>query len=156
DEQVRLLRRKRMTMSQEAAAAAAGMSVRSAREWEVGPMPSETKELRRWRTRKDPFSEVWESEVVPLLKADSRSVLEAKTVLEALATAHPEEAARYAASRERTLQRRMREWRALYGPPKEVFFPQVHVPGREAAVDFTHGTELGVTVRGEPLAHLLF
>jgi len=156
DEQVRLLRRKRLKMAQEAAAAAAGMSVRAAREWEVGPMPSETKELRGWRTRKDPFVEVWESEVVPLLTADERGVLEAKTVLEALAKAHPEKKEVYAPSRERTLQRRMRDWRALYGPAKEVFFPQVHVPGREAAIDFTHATELGVTVRGAPLVHLFF
>jgi len=42
DEQVRLLRQKRLEgKTQEAAAAAAGMSVRTAREWERGPLPSE-------------------------------------------------------------------------------------------------------------------
>ncbi len=56
DEQVRLLRQKRMDgKSQEAAAAAAGMSVRTARAWERGPLPSQTKKNRGWRTRKDPF-----------------------------------------------------------------------------------------------------
>ena len=45
---------------------------------------------------------------------------------------------------------------ALHGPEKEVFFPQGHVPGREASLDFTHATDLGVTVRGAPLVHLLF
>jgi len=54
------------------------------------------------------------------------------------------------------LQRRLRDWRAIHGPEKEVFFEQVHVPGREAAFDFTHATELGVTVRGTLLVHLLF
>ncbi len=39
---------------------------------------------------------------------------------------------------------------------KEVFFPQQHVAGREGAIDFTHGTELGVTVAGELFVHLLF
>lgn len=156
DEQVRLLRRKRMELSQEAAAAVAGMSVRTAQTWERGPMPSEMKEPRKWRTRKDPFEGVWEAEVVPLLQRDERGVLEAKTVLEALAKKHPEGAEAYSERRERTLQRRIRDWRALYGPAKEVYFPQVHVAGREAAVDFTHGTELGVTIRGVLLVHLLF
>ena len=67
--------------SQEAAAAAAGMSVRSARKWESGPLPSTTKKARSWRTRKDPFKPVWESFVVPLLKADTEGKLEAKTVV---------------------------------------------------------------------------
>jgi hypothetical protein len=50
----------------------------------------------------------------------------------------------------------VRAWRALEGPPREVFFPQVHVPGREAQIDFTHASELGVTIAGESLEHLLF
>jgi transposase InsO family protein len=56
----------------------------------------------------------------------------------------------------RTLQRRMRDFRALHGPDKEVFFEQQHVPGREGAFDFTHATELGVTIAGQPFPHLLF
>ena len=72
DEQVRLLRQKRMEgKTQEAAAAAAGMSVRTAREWERGALPSETKPPRSWRTRSDPFEDVWESEIEPLLVRDT-------------------------------------------------------------------------------------
>ena len=56
----------------------------------------------------------------------------------------------------RTLQRRIRDYRALYGPDREVYFQQEHPPGREAQVDFTHCTELGVTIGGEPFRHLLF
>ena len=56
----------------------------------------------------------------------------------------------------RTLQRRIRQWRALNGPDKEVFFPQEHPPGREAAYDFTNCDELGVTIGGAPFEHLLF
>jgi len=37
-----------------------------------------------------------------------------------------------------------------------VFFPQVHPPGREAQIDFTHASELGVTIAGDRLDHLLF
>jgi hypothetical protein len=154
DEQVRLLRSKRMDeKTQEAAAAAAGMSVRSARNWEEGPMPSEKKRPRDWRTRADPFASVWATEVVPLLERDEKGVLEAKTVIEVLGHRHE---GQFKVGQARTLQRRMRDWRALHGPEKEVFFPQEHIAGREAAIDFTHCTELGVTVRGALLVHLLF
>jgi hypothetical protein len=81
DSQVRLLRKKMADgLRQEAAAAAAGMSVRSARMWQDGPLPSETKEERAWRTRPDPFEAVWDKEVMPLLVADKHGVLEATTV----------------------------------------------------------------------------
>ena len=50
----------------------------------------------------------------------------------------------------------MRDWRALHGPDREVYFQQEHPPGREAQMDFTHCGELGVTVGGEPFSHLLF
>ena len=67
DRQVRLLRKKRMgNKTLEAAASAAGMSERTARKWQKGVMPSETKQERGWRTRPDPFEEVWDSEVEPL------------------------------------------------------------------------------------------
>ncbi len=152
--QVRLLRRKRMEgKTQEAAAAAAGMSVRSARKWERGKLPSETKQPRTWRTRKDPFEDVWERAVVPLLQADEAGVLRATTILEELQERHPGE---FTQGQVRTLQRRICDWRAVHGPDREVYFPQEHPPGREAAVDFTRGAELGVTIAGEAFVHLLF
>jgi len=155
DEQVRLLRRKRMEgKTQEQAAAAAGMSERSARKWETGALPTAVKAKRRtWRTRDDPFAEVWESEVVPLLAADKKGVLEATTMLAELRSRHP---GRFKKSQLRTLQRRFRDWRAVQGPEKEVYFPQEHPPGREGVFDFTHATSLGVRVAGELLVHLLF
>ena len=139
--------------TQAAAAATAGMSLRTAREWDTGPAPSATKQLRDWRTRPDPFAAVWTTEVEPLLQRDLKGVLEAKIVLELLRVGHPDQ---FHPGQARTLQRRFREWRALHGPEPEVFFEQVAVPGREAAIDFTHGTDLGVTIAGEPLPHLLF
>jgi len=144
DEQVRLLRQKRMEgKTQEAAATAAGMGVRTARKWESGPLPSEQTKSRTWRSRHDPFAGVWEEEIVPLLQRDEDRVLQATTVLELLETRHP---GRFGAGQLRTLQRRIRDWRALYGSDQEVYFEQVHPPGREAQVDFTHATELGVRV----------
>jgi len=155
DEQVELLRRKRMDdrLTEEAAAAAAGMSAPTARKWREGPLPSELKSPRWWRTREDPFEEVWESEVVPLLEADKRRKLQAGTVLGELMEKHPGE---FESKHLRTLQRRIRDWRATDGPAREVMFPQEHPPGKEGAFDFTHGTELGVTIRGKLLVHLLF
>ena len=139
--------------TQEGAAAAAGMSVRTARKWETGPLPSETKGSRTWRTRPDPFEGVWAEDVVPLLEADTRGELQAQTILDELMARHPE---RFTRGQLRTLQRRVREWRAVRGPAKEVYFAQDHPPGREAAVDFTHMGKLGVTINGEVFAHLLF
>jgi hypothetical protein len=37
-----------------------------------------------------------------------------------------------------------------------VFFPQVHRPGRLAQSDFTHMTDLGITLGGLPFPHLLY
>jgi hypothetical protein len=136
-----------------AAAAAAGMSERSAYVWKDGRLPSEAKEPRSWRTRPDPFADVWTAEVVPLLHADTQATLEATTVLDELRRRHGDV---YGAGQLRTLQRRIHEWRALHGPSKEVMFEQRHEPGREGAFDFTDCAELKVTIAGQAFAHLLF
>src|SRR3970282_597933 len=110
DAQVRLMRQKRMDgKSQAAAAAASGMSLRTAREWDHGPAPSATKHPRDWRTRPDPFVAVWLTDVEPLLRSDLKGVLEAKWVLEVLRTRYPEQ---FHAGQARTLQRRFCDWRA--------------------------------------------
>lgn len=139
--------------TQETAAAMAGMSVRSARKWQKGPLPSETNQERWWRTRPDPFDGVWEEEIEPLLRGDPKGKLKATTIIEWLNEQHPD---RFSASQLRTLQRRLQDWRALHGPDQEVYFPQEHPPGREAQFDFTHGNALGVTIAGQPYPHLLF
>lgn len=154
DRQVRLLRKKRMEKKTlEAAATAAGMSERTARKWQHGALPSATKQPRTWRTRPDPFSDVWAAEVEPLLVDDSDGELEAKTIFEELCRRHPDA---FEPGQLRTLQRRVRLWRAEKGPAKEVFFPQKHAPGRMASIDFTHATELGVTIAGVQFVHLFF
>ena len=140
--------------TQQAAAASAAMSERSARKWQSGALPSESKKARRrWRSRPDPFADVWESDVVPLLRTDPEGELSATTILEWLDERHP---GRFGRSQLRTLQRRMRDHRALQGPDREVYFQQDHPSGREAQVDFTHCSGLGVTIGGESFRHLLF
>jgi len=140
-------------MKQTAAAAAAGMSERAARKWQAGPLPSQAKKQRDWRTRADPFEGVWDEFVVPLLEADTDGVLEAKTLMELLVDRDPQA---YSMGQVRTMQRRVRDWRAKRGPAKEVYFPQQHRPGHEAGLDFTCCNALGVTIRGVPFKHLLF
>jgi hypothetical protein len=54
------------------------------------------------------------------------------------------------------LQRRVKIWRALQGPPREVFFPQVHKPGELCESDFTSMNSLGVTIERQPFEHLLY
>ena len=147
DQQVLLLRRRIMEgKTQQASAAAAGMSARGARRWRSGSLPSEKKK-RSWRTRPDAFSEVWDKEIVPLLRRDAREKLQATVLLEWLDERYP---GRFNASHLRTLQRRIRDWRALSGPEREVYFEQKHPPGREAQMDFTHCDSLEVTIGGEP------
>lgn len=155
DEQVRLYRRKRMQgKTQEAAAAAPWQTAPTARNWEEGPLPSTAvRAPHDWRTRSDPFAEVWDREVLPLLEADKKGKLQAKTVFKEIRGRKP---GLFKAGQLRTLQRRMRDWRALHGPPKEVIFEQDHPLGREAQFDFTDATSLEVTIAGVPLEHLIF
>jgi len=154
DKQVQLLRLKMAEgKTVEAAAAAAGMSARSAHNWKAGSLPSQAKKPRHWRTREDVFAGVWESQVVPLLERDHDGVLEATTIIAELRRGDGQ---RFTDKHLRTLQRRVRDWRAMHGPEREVFFEQEHIPGREAAVDFTDCTSLGVRVAGQLFAHLLF
>ena len=132
------------------AAAKAGMDRKTARKYrKQKQLPSEVKPPRDWRTRQDPFEEDWPALAERLAQAPE---LEAKTLFEELLAKAPE---RYQPGQLRTLQRRVRQWRAQAGPAKEVFFAQAHRPGEAMQTDFTWGTELGVTVRGEPFAHLL-
>ena len=112
--------------TQQTAAAVAGMRERSARKWQCGPLPSETKTERWWRTRPDPFDGVWEEEILPLLQDEAAGRLRATTIIEWLEERHP---GRFSASQLRILQRRLQDWRVLNAPDQEVYFPQEHTPG---------------------------
>lgn len=132
------------------AALRSGMDRKTARKYrDAGQVPSELRVERTWRTRKDPFEADW-PELEAMLSAAPE--LEAKTLFEVLQEQHP---GRYQPGQLRTLQRRVRRWRARSGPDKEVFFPQRHQPGKAAQTDFTWATELGVTIGGEPFEHML-
>lgn len=137
--------------TQELAAVKAGMDPKTAREYlRDGRLPSERKADRTWRTREDPFAEVWET---VRQQVETSPGLEARTIFEALQRENP---GRFADGQLRTLQRRLKQWRATEGPAREVFFTQQHVPGRLAQSDFTHMTELGITIGGQTFAHMLY
>jgi transposase len=128
----------------------AGMSRNTAAKYlKLGKLPSELKQPRSWRTRPDPFEDDWPEIHQRLQDAPE---LEGKALFEDLLSRYPD---RYHPGQVRTFQRRLKEWRAKEGPEREVFFPQEHRPGEAVQTDFTWGNRLGVTVGGEPLAHLL-
>jgi hypothetical protein len=141
----------RRKKSQQLSAAKAGISERSARRIESSVTLPSQNPRRYWRSRADPFAEVWDSEVVPLLRSAPK--LMAVTLLRKLQDDHP---ARFPNGMLRTLQRHVRRWRALEGPAKELFFPQHHAPGHRGLSDFTATTELGVTIANTPFTHLLY
>src|SRR4051794_12069675 len=92
DAQVLLLRQKiAENLTQAAAAAVAQMSVRSARKWQEGPLPSELRKPRYWRTRRDPLAKVWEHEIVPILEKDPAPKKSANALLRELTQRHPGE-----------------------------------------------------------------
>jgi hypothetical protein len=128
-----------------------GMDRKTARRYvRGGKLPSELKKPRLWRTRKDPISE--QDWVFVEAQLRESPALEAKTLFEMLTERCP---AAYGEGQLRTLQRRVKQWRATQGPDKEVFFSQQHRPGEAAQTDFTHGTELGVTILGVAFSHML-
>ena len=152
DEQVRRLRKLSNTeKNQEIAAAKAGMDPTTARRYlRLERLPSELKKERPWRTREDPFGEVWEAVERQIEESPG---LEAKTLFEWLQREYP---GRFSDGQIRTLQRRVKLWRVTEGPAREVYFGQVHVPGRLCASDFTHMTELGITLVGQTFEHLVY
>ena len=153
DAEVLLMKRERAKgRTQEQAAARAAMGVVTVRKYEhVGKLPSQLRQPRDYRTRPNPFEEEDWTWVVAQLQRDS--ALQATTLFALLTE---QRAGRYQASQLRTLQRQIALWRVQHGPEQEVMFPQVHEPGRLAQSDFTHMTDLDVTLGGLAFPHLVF
>lgn len=137
--------------AQATAAAKAGISERSGRRLERGTHQPHAGRPRDWRTRPDPLAAVWESELLPLLEREPQ--LQATTLFEHLQQTHPNQ---YGRSILRTLQRRVRQWKATAGPPKPVVFELEHHPGALGLSDFTLFKQAEITVRGQPFSHRLY
>lgn len=129
----------------------AGVSRPTARKYlDAGMDPEQLKRPHTWRTREDPFGEVWPDVEKMLLSAPE---LEAWAIFEHLMAKHPQH---FSEGQLRTLQRRVRGWKLQHGPEKEVFFPQVGVPGQRMQADWTGASKLGVVIDGRAYEHLLF
>lgn len=151
DRQVRrlmMLINQNQTLSQ--ASSKAGMDEKTARKYlKSGKLPSQMCQPHTWRTREDPFSDVW-SEVEHFFENPG---LEAKTIFCYLQEQYP---GRFDDGQLRTFQRKVKRWHAEHGPGKEVFFPQKHYPGELSSSDFTHMSELEITIGGVLFDHLVY
>jgi hypothetical protein len=150
DHQMRLYMKFRQTESPTVAAAKASISTATAYRFAHDHrLPSEHQQTRG-RRRPDPLADFFETEIVPMLKAAPE--LRAVAIFEEMQRRHPA----LSAGVRRTLERRIRSWRALHGADQEVIFRQVHEPGRMGLSDFTDMADLGVTIAGERLDHRLY
>ena len=140
----------RQTNDAAVAAAKAGFSTATGYRIEDDPRLPSQKKAPRGRRRPDPLIDIWESEIVPILTAAPG--IRAVAVVEEIRRRHPE----INPNIRRTLERRMRAWRALAGLEQDVIFRQSHEPGRLGLSDFTDTNELGVTIAGVVLEHRLY
>lgn len=152
DQQIRRLRMlSNIEKTKAIAASKAGMDRKTARKYiRRDKLPSELKKGRNWRTREDPFKDIW-YEVAQMMQINPG--LEAKTVFGAVQRRYP---GKWADGQLRTLQRRIRVWRATDGPAKEVYFAQKHYPGQLSTSDFTDMNKLNITIQRQPFEHLLY
>jgi hypothetical protein len=147
---MRLYMNLRQTHAPALAAAKAGFSASTAYRFEKDRRPPSQKRTPRARRRPDPLAGVWDAEIVAMLEAAPG--LRPIAIFEELRRRHPEIDPKI----RRTLERRIRAWRAVHGPEREVVFRQEHPPGRLGLSDFTDMADLAVTVDGTPLAHRLY
>lgn len=140
----------RQTNSTTVAAAKASISPATAYRLEADPRLPSQKQSSRGRRRVDPLADIFDAEVVPMLEASPG--LRPVAIYEEIMRRHPD----LASGVRRTLERRIRSWRAIHGAEREVIFRQTHEPGRMGLSDFTDMNDLGVTVAGEPLTHRLY
>jgi hypothetical protein len=150
DSQMRLYMTHRQTNTARIAAAKSGFSGASAYRLEKDPRLPSGKKLLRERRRPDPLAAVWDSEIVPLLK--TAPGLRSVAIFEEIRRRHPE----LGDGVRRTMERRIRSWRGLFGPEQEVMFRQVHEPGRLGLSDFTDMGDLAITVARQALDHRLY
>lgn len=133
-----------------AAAAQAGISVATAYRFGHDPrLPSEKKTPRASR-RPDPLADLFDAEVIPLLQGAPG--IRTVAIFDELRRRHVD----LAPSVRRTLERRVRTWRATNGEERDVIFRQVHEAGRMGLSDFTEMGDLAVTVAGALLDHRLY
>lgn len=159
EQQVRLFmkNRKNELLTQAACAAKAGISTKSAYTIENGRHYTQvSKKIREYKTRTSPIDSIWDNELCKML--ESNPDLQPKTMLIYLQRTYKDDQNNplYDESILRTLQRRVAIWQARNGKERDVFFPQVHVPGIQSLSDFTHMDRSEIFINGVLLKHMLY
>lgn len=132
------------------AAALAKISRRSGQRIDSGGDRPNRGRVRDWRTTPDPLTDVWESELEPMLRREPR--LKPTTLFEHLQEKYPGQYDKVL----RTVQRRVRAWKAIHGPAPEVMFPLRHEPGMIGLSDFTELKGVEIIINGKPFEHLIY
>ena len=146
----RLFTLQNMDMTKQEMADKANMDVKTAKKYlELQKLPSQVKPEHTWKTRKDPFEDVW----LDIKGYLDNSGIESKTIFEYLQREHP---GKFQDGQIRTLQRKVKNWKVTEGPNKEIFFDQNHYPGDLCESDFTDMNHLNITIAGQEFKHKLF
>lgn len=99
----------RQTNTTAVAAAKASISIATAYRLEKDSSLPSQKETPRERRRPDPLADIFEAEVVPMLRAAPG--IRAIAIFDEMIRRHPE----LGAGIRRTIERRIRSWRAIHG-----------------------------------------
>ncbi len=152
DKQVKkLFKYRSMGMSKTSMADKTNMDIKTAKKYlDLNKLPGQIKVDHNWRTRKDPFEEIWE-ESKELLETNPG--LEAKSLFEYFQKKY---SGKFPDGQLRTFQRKIKTWKATEGPTKEVFFDQIHYPGVLCESDYTDMGKLNITISGQFFKHKLY
>ena len=132
------------------AAAKSGFSQATGYRLDQDPRLPSQRGKERARRRPDPLADIFDAEIVPLLQAAPG--LRAVAIYEEMCRRHPD----LDRGIRRTMERRIRTWRAIHGADQEVIFRKVNEPGRMGLSDFTDMGDLDVQIAGVPLDHRLY
>ena len=117
-----------------------GISSKTARKYIREGFPQESvRQNRDWRTRTDPFAEIWTEVEVRLeaMRSGQYKWVTAKELFDELILRYPTQ---LSVSTLRSFQRRVSHWKSTHAcdDVAEVYFEQVHVPGRLLELDWFH------------------
>jgi len=143
----------RQGKSLKAASAMSGINEKTGRKYRnISKLPSDLRVecCRYWRTRDDPFEDVWEKSLYFL---ENNQGLEAKTLFAYLQRKNP---GCFSGGQLRTFQRRVKAWRATADQCLESSFPKNHQPGSLSSSSFANLSNLQISVAGRPFDHLVY
>jgi hypothetical protein len=150
DHQMRFFMKHRQNDPVPLAAAKSGFSQATGYRLGLNPLLPSQRDRERGRRRPDPLADIFDAEIVPLLQAAPG--LRTVAIYEEMCRRHPD----LDRGIRRTMERRIRTWRAIHGADQEVIFRQVHEPGRMGLSDFTDMGDIDVQIAGVPLDHRLY